>query len=85
MSGFQAFSQAMASVINKVVGENRALAEESTGNPLVNTFNDMVRGVSDERVKESVNSMFSFYMRNKDIDILQKIFKLLFHERDCRG
>jgi hypothetical protein len=85
MAGFEAFSQAMGSVTNKVVGENGALAEESTGNPLVNTFNDMVRGVSDERVKESVNSMFSFYMRDGDIDILQKIFKLLFHERDCRG
>ena len=71
---------------NLIPGENGgALVDEN--DPLVAAFNDMVRSVTDDRIRELVRNMvarvkqLSVTNKEEGLEYLQNIFKLIFHKR----
>ena len=79
------FIQAFKKECNIIENEKGVILNKSTTNPCLDAFNKLVRGITMDNLTHHVNEIINFAKSNNDPSIIEDLFVIIFHKRNCRG
>lgn len=85
MTSFVCAFKKACNIIDIIENENGAILNKSTTNPCLDAFNKLVRGITMDNLTHHVNEIINFAKRNEDSSIIEDLFVIIFHKRNCRG